>query len=120
MCHNEKRPEYKFPVYQHIRENGGWDNWNVVPIEQYPCDNKEALKIREQHWIDTLGSTLNAKGATQQDTSVADAARKKAWTERNRERVRENQRRYYLEHREQRIAYQRERRGCCKTENNHN
>lgn len=39
-------------LYKTINENGGWDNWTMVPLEQFPCENRMALNIREQFWID--------------------------------------------------------------------
>ena len=51
--------QYHRQVYCFIREHGGWDNWELIPLELYPCKSKIALEIRERHWITTLGSTLN-------------------------------------------------------------
>ena len=53
-CHNEKYQEQE--VYKVINKNGGWDNWNMVPIEEYPCENEIQARIREQYWIDTFES----------------------------------------------------------------
>jgi len=48
-------------VYTFIRDNGGWDNWQMVEIEKYPCQDKnEALK-RERYWIETLKASLNKR-----------------------------------------------------------
>jgi hypothetical protein len=46
-------------VYQFIRENGGWDNWDMIMIENYPCNNKIEAGSRERHWIETLNADLN-------------------------------------------------------------
>jgi hypothetical protein len=58
-CINENNRDYNIPVYQFIREYGGWDNWAVVVIENYPCANKQELETRERYWIEQLGATLN-------------------------------------------------------------
>ena len=29
-CYNINRPGYNYKVYQFIRENGGWDNWQII------------------------------------------------------------------------------------------
>ena len=29
VCNNEKGRDYNYYVYQFIRENGGWDNWEA-------------------------------------------------------------------------------------------
>jgi hypothetical protein len=83
MCHNERRVEYSYPLYRHIRENGGWENWEVVPVEEYPCASKTALRIREQYWIETLGAALNACGAMAKDTREENARRSREWYARN-------------------------------------
>ncbi len=46
-------------VYEFIRNNGKFDNWKIIIIEQYPCDDLKQLHIRERYWIETLKSTLN-------------------------------------------------------------
>jgi hypothetical protein len=35
-CNNVNDKRYNFRVYQHIRANGGWDNWQLLPIERVP------------------------------------------------------------------------------------
>ena len=58
-CHNEQGKSYNLKIYQAIRDNGGWDNWTMSPLEEYPCENSIQQRIREQHWIDTLNAELN-------------------------------------------------------------
>jgi hypothetical protein len=58
-CNNEKDTSYNFLVYQYIRNNGGWNNFVMIPIEQYSCNDKKELVIRERHHIDLLRPTLN-------------------------------------------------------------
>jgi hypothetical protein len=59
-CNNEKNKNYNFPVYRFIRDNGGWDSWEFVLIEDYPCNKKKQLNIRERYWFEKLNSTLNS------------------------------------------------------------
>jgi len=58
-CNNEKSKKYDYPVYQYIRDNGNWDNFVMIPIEQYSCNNKDELVIRERYHIDLLRPALN-------------------------------------------------------------
>ena len=62
-CHNEKYQEQE--VYKVINENGGWKNWEMVPLEEYPCENEIQARIREQYWIDTLKAKMNSIRAHQ-------------------------------------------------------
>jgi len=58
-CTNEKSKEFNHYVYKFIRQNGNWDNWCMIEIEKYSCNDKnEALK-RERHWIEKKRATLN-------------------------------------------------------------
>ncbi len=58
-CNKENRKNYNYKVYQFIRANGGWDNWDVIEVDKCPClDYEEASKI-ERYYIETLNATLN-------------------------------------------------------------
>ena len=39
-----------------IRNNGGFDNYEVIIIENYPCNNSNEAKIRERFWNETLNA----------------------------------------------------------------
>jgi hypothetical protein len=46
-------------VYKFIKNNGGWSNWSMIMIEEYPCNSLlEALK-QERYWIEKFKATLN-------------------------------------------------------------
>lgn len=53
----EKMCEFK--VYKFIRDHGGWENWDVVLLENLPCSCKLELSSREYFWIEQLKATLN-------------------------------------------------------------
>ena len=60
-CNSEKMDRYNLYVYEFIREHGGWDNWEMVLVEKYPCvDNMELVK-RERYWYDELKASLNSR-----------------------------------------------------------
>lgn len=56
LRHNDKK-------YVTIRENGGWDNWEMVEVEKYPCNSNVEKRIREQYWISKYEDNLNMKRA---------------------------------------------------------
>ena len=39
-CNNPNHKYYNIKQYQYIRDNGGWDVWKMVWIEDYPCKSK--------------------------------------------------------------------------------
>ena len=57
-CNNENDKKYNLKVYEFIRENGGWNNFNMIEIEKNEYDDKDSA-IRERYWIKELNATLN-------------------------------------------------------------
>ena len=47
-------------IYKIIRENGGWDNWEMVEIDCYNCKNSEEARIKEQQHYEVLKCSLNS------------------------------------------------------------
>ena len=60
-CNNEKIKEYKYKIYQIIRANGNWDNWDMIEIEKYPCNDGNEARARERYWYETLNANMNIK-----------------------------------------------------------
>ena len=56
---NSSYKQSEFKVYKIIRDNGGWDNWSMIQIEEYPCANGNEAKARERYWYEQLNATLN-------------------------------------------------------------
>jgi len=60
FCNNEKGKNFNFKVYQFIRDNNGWNNWDMIQIEAYPeCINKRELGQYERFHIEELKPALN-------------------------------------------------------------
>jgi hypothetical protein len=57
MCNNNKK---NLKIYKTIRENGGWENWEMVEIEKYPCNNGGEARARERYWIVGLNCSMNS------------------------------------------------------------
>ena len=60
ICNNQNSKYYNNYKYKFIRENGGWENWDMVPLEEFPCENNIQARIREQYWINELQSGMNS------------------------------------------------------------
>ena len=53
-CHNVKADNYNFPVYQYIRQNGGWKNWQMRAIlKSGRYEELESVLIRRSWDINT-------------------------------------------------------------------
>ena len=94
-CNNENDPAYNYKVYQKIREYRGWDNWNMVCIEE--CDEsiktKKDARDKEQDWINKINSQLNSIRAfkTKQDKSDDN----KIYYQENKEDIKEKRKEAY-------------------------
>jgi hypothetical protein len=98
-CNNEKSHNYNCFVYKYIKDNGGWNEWVMIPIEEYPCNSKNELLIRERHYIDILRPTLNIKIPTRTD---------KEWRENNKEKIKEYFKQYHIDNKEKKIKKSKE------------
>ena len=58
-CYNKDSLKYNFPIYMFIRANGGWNNWTMVEIEKFPCNDGNELRARERYWFELLEAKLN-------------------------------------------------------------
>jgi len=59
VCNNPNRKDYNCYKYQFIREHGGFENWDLIMIEDYSCNSKNELISRERYYIETLKPELN-------------------------------------------------------------
>lgn len=59
VCPTSKSHNLK--LYRIIRENGGWADFKMCPIEEFPCANKIEAEIREREIADILGGNMNSK-----------------------------------------------------------
>jgi hypothetical protein len=58
-CNNENSKGYNLKVYSTIRENGGWENWSMIEVEKYNCNDSNEATARERYWYESLESKLN-------------------------------------------------------------
>ncbi len=58
-CNNPEAKNYHVKLYKTIRENGGWDNWDMILVEDFPCKNKLEASARERYYYELLNGSLN-------------------------------------------------------------
>jgi hypothetical protein len=90
-CNNEKDKRHNLNVYQFIRDNGGWDNFDMIEIERYNAIDGNDAKKRERYWIEELKATLNIVIPTRTD---------KEWQKDNKEILAEKRNQYYNSNKE--------------------
>jgi len=88
MGNNEKDKKYNNYVYRFIRDNGGWNNWDMVLIEKVDCEDKQTLHKIERSYIEKLETTLN---------KVIPTRTNKEWKKDNKEKLKK----YYKEYNEE-------------------
>ena len=59
--YTENHPNYSDYVYQFIRMNGDWYNWQMIKLYNFPCASKNEACIEERKCFDRLGAKLNTK-----------------------------------------------------------
>ena len=86
-------------VYQHLNAIG-WDNVDIVLIEEYPCDSKMELERRERYWIETLKPILNKNVPTRthQEYSIDNADKIKEYKHTYRQQNTDKLKEYAHEH----------------------
>jgi len=62
--HRQKSNKRSYKLYNCIRFYGGWENFEIIKIEDYPCNSKQEAKIRQQYWITELKAELNIINAS--------------------------------------------------------
>ena len=99
-CNNVNNKGYNYFVYQFIRENGGWENWSMVTIEKYPCNDELELEQRERYWMEQLKAKLNSRIPTRsreewiEDNKDKLKEYKKQYNETNKDRISEKRKEY--------------------------
>ena len=59
-CKNDKASNYKCKLYDVIRNNGGWENWNMEIINFFNCHDHYEARQKEQEYFILLNATLNS------------------------------------------------------------
>jgi hypothetical protein len=62
-CNNSNYKFSNYKLYNVIKENGGWNNWNMIELEYVEYNNKKAINILEQKYIQLFNSDLNTQNA---------------------------------------------------------
>lgn len=78
-------------LYQIIREQGGWDKCEMVPIEEFECDGMIQSRIREEYWRREYNANMNSKQAhtTLEEKKQYKNEHAKGYREINKDKIRE-------------------------------
>ena len=92
-CINEKDKGYNAKKYQYIRDNGGWNEWKMIEIEKFPCNDGNEARAREEYWKCHFNSQLNAIRAyrTEEQDKEQKKEINKKYYEQNKGKIKEQQ-----------------------------
>jgi hypothetical protein len=98
---NDKK-HYHLKHYDTIRQNGGWDEWEMIEIEKFNGKTKLEARIREQELIKEHNANLNMLNAyiTEQDRTSTKKAITEKYREENKELLKEQTKKYKEEHKD--------------------
>ena len=106
-CNNKNCKAYNFYLYQFIRENEGWSNWDMIELIKYPCETKRELELKEREYLELLSATLNKHIPTRSKNEYC-----KAYRLANKEQISEKMKAYCLTNKEQINKKQKEKFNC--------
>jgi hypothetical protein len=98
-CNNEKQKSYNIYVYKFIRDNGGWDNWTMIELYKYPCNDKRELECEENRMMNELQSQLNSQKAYRTEEDIVEYDKK--YYEEHKEEMNIKIKIYQEEHKEE-------------------
>jgi hypothetical protein len=106
-CNNEKNKAYNQKIYKIIRENGGWENWNMVLVEEFPCKDKFEACKREREVYEELDAKLNMviPYRTQEEHKQYHKQYHKKYNQEHKEVIKEKKKQYNQEHKAQISEY---------------
>ena len=62
-CNSLTNSNHNLKVYQMMRENGGWVNFNMVVLHKYPCHSREEADKEEDKVMRELKANMNSNYA---------------------------------------------------------
>jgi len=58
-CVNSKSKSYNYKIFKIMRENESWNNWSMIEVEKYPCNDKNEACLKERYWYELLNANMN-------------------------------------------------------------
>ena len=121
-CNNESSDKYNLPIYKYIRENGGFENYEIIPVSFHNLNNIVELRILEQQEMDKHTGLMNCVYAsrTREQYRIDNKEKinerekqynndnkelRKKYREDNREKINEHKKQYDIDNREKTKQY---------------
>ena len=107
-CNNENSKEYNTKKYQYIRNNSGWNGWNMVEVEKYNCNDKREAEAREEYWRSQFNAQLNTNRAYRTEEEKKEQAKEisKEHYKSNKEKKSEQHKKHYEQNKNKKLEKQ--------------
>ena len=88
---NNDHRYFNIKLYNLMRENGGWEQFNIIVIKEFPCNNKIELLIEEDKIMRDMNATLNSQYAfmTDEQRKILKQKKDKTYREKHNEELKE-------------------------------
>ena len=108
---NEK---YNYKIYTNIRENGGWDNWRMVIVEDIGEVSLTQARIKEEEHRVKLNANLNSKKCyeTQEEYDERHRNQARNYYKENKEKVLETTKIYREKNKDKIMEWKNQRITC--------
>ena len=83
-CNNIDAKGHHLYVYNFIRENGGWENWDMILVETVGCENGMDARQKERKHIENLNASLNQHRPFRSEEELKE--QKRLWIVNNKEK----------------------------------
>jgi hypothetical protein len=93
VCANTNSKFHHLKVYQTIRDNGGWDCFQMLEIKKFPCTDKREAEAEEERCRQELKAVLNTNRAFRTEDERKEHM--KMNYEKNKEQIAEYQKEYH-------------------------
>jgi len=90
--HKNNCGTYLFPLYKMIRENGGWECFTMIVIQNFPCENKMEARIEEDRMMREMKASMNERRAYLSPKDKTEYT--KGYKQANREHICETKKEY--------------------------
>jgi hypothetical protein len=112
-CNDTKNKNkcYNLKVYEFIRANGGWNNFDMIEIEKYTeCKDSNEARTRERYWYEILNAKLNMRfpQRTHEELKECDKINSKIYREKHKEEIKEHRKEYHKLYNEEHKEYKKQ------------
>jgi len=87
-------------LYNTMQQNGGWDSYDIIPLEEFECSNRTEAESRENHWIKRFEGEMELLNTYKRSMGSIPEGTTRKWYYKSREHHMQLSREYYYKNRE--------------------